>query len=243
MGLGLNAQVSYTGWRITVFNLVLKKADKQKLDLQFDLANTGRYALNPNDGGVEQQRRLLIEFDTLNIDVRLLPHLEQLSETLRRSNLQLSVGAIARGRSLSLPLDVITPAPEPPAFIQPGRCPDLQIDSVFLFKSDSKALTFKVLLKNSGAVAAFFGNQAFNNYLLVYQSATPAPGRSATLITPSGIEGAVRELQPNAACWLEVRLDGLGKSTAFPWLVFQADPLTLIPECNRSNNTRAYLSE
>jgi hypothetical protein len=77
----------------------------------------------------------------------------------------------------------------------------------------------------------------------VYQSATPVPGRSAKLLTPSGIEGAVRQLQPNAACWLEVRLEGLSKSEPFPWLVFQADPLTLIPECDRSNNTRAFLSE
>lgn len=243
MGINLNAQVAYTGWRLGVFNLILKKADKQKLELQFDLANTGRFELNPNEGGVEQQRRLRIEFDTLNLDTRLLPHLNQITEALRRSNIQLPVGAIARGRILSLPIETQSPIPESPAFIQPGRCPDLQIDSVILLKSVPKILTFRVLLRNSGATTAVFKEQSFDNYLLVYQSATAVPGRSATIISPSVLNGAVSELQPDTVCWIEVRLENLSLSAASPWLVFQADPMTLIPECDRSNNTRAFLSE
>ena len=235
--------MSYTGWRLSLFNLILKKSDKNKLELQFDLANTGRFALHPNESGVEQQRRLLIEFDTLNLDPRLLPHLRQISEQLRHSNLAAPVGTIVRAQGLTLYLATENPAQESPAFIRPDACPDLRIDSLVLLKKEEKAIVFRLLLRNAGAVPAVFGNIPFPNYIVVYQSASPIPGRSAIGITPVGIQPELRELQAGADTWCELRLEGLTLNTFQPWLIFQLDPMALLPECERGNNMRAYLSE
>ncbi len=132
----------------------------------------------------------------------------------------------------------------------PSRLPDLTIDSAWVVKRGKKTVTVALIIKNKGEATARLGGKSpkkseDNLAVNVYFSSTKKLSRGAMLADGIFIDERAGNglLLPTErfAIEMEVPLDAQTKFTSF--LILELDPFQTIEESDKTNNTRAVLSE
>jgi hypothetical protein len=91
----------YTGQRLSVFGIKITDQNEKSFSFKYQIVNTGREAVSLGKSASKNEA-LVVEFDTTNVPVFLLPHLSSIVEALLLEKIALKPGATLQNESLKV---------------------------------------------------------------------------------------------------------------------------------------------
>jgi hypothetical protein len=237
----------YVGLRLAVLNIEIKKTDDAAgLGIRCDIANTGRLPLHIGKGKTNVPQNLVFEFDTVALPIILRGREALLKEAVLQSGINLAPGEMRQNIPLIVP---IKPADFPGnAQITGGNlCPDLVIDTIYLVKYTAKSMLLHYIIRNKGqAPAQLLGAPGHKNkdlnlrvYFVSGMKLTRGAIEAGTVQIRKGVETLDGVLLPGQILQGEATISLKLRTRFSPNLLLELDPFQSIPECDRTNNTRA----
>lgn len=236
----------YSGYRISLFDVSIKKQKSESLSLKLSVANTGRLPVALGKKTEEMPESLIVELDTVKLPPMLRGREQLLSDAIRQEKINLLPGEIMRDLSLDLKIKSLDTPPD-----TPEGCPDLMLDTAYIVQYTDKAMSLRFVVRNVGnATAQLLGatdsledNLAINVYFTSGTKLTRGSILADGVFVQKGRETLDGMLLPGHFLQGDIEIS-LSKRTAFmPNLVFELDPFHTVRDCSRANNTKAVVVE
>ena len=242
----------YKGLRISLFNVQILKQNKKSVTLVCQGANTGRLPISLSGKNTAADAALIVELDSLRLPPELLGREQLITAALRRQKMHLEPGAIRENIHLIIPLRKQQVEPLPTD--NPGRqlCPDLVFDTAYVAEYNEKTMLLYYSIRNVGARAAHLlgpsersveDNVAVNVYFVSGAKLSRGAIYADGIFIREGNETLDGMLQPGQVLRGAIEISLKNRTRFSPNLVFELDPFQRVEECDRTNNSRAVLTE
>ncbi len=230
--LAQSPALPYSGLRVALFDVKILNIRGKTVSLKCRMANTGRESV----GGNKNTGETLVELDTINLPPRLWGHESELADAARNEIPRLGTGEISGPIWLKV---TVRPPPAP----TDGECPDLAIDTAYIYRYSDNEITIRYVLANIGNAAVEVASSVFNLGINLYfiggnkltRGAVPA-GNTKVL---QGSETLTGWLKAGQRLRGEIVIDLKNRTKFAPNILIELAPPPNLRECDRTNNTRA----
>lgn len=234
----------YKGFRISLFDVSIKKRKDDQISLKLSVANTGRLPVSLGKKNEPAPENLVIELDTVNLPLVLQGREILLSEAMRKEKFSLQPGEILRDFSLEIDWEM----PDTPIVSSPSGqvCPDLTLDTVYVAEFSEKTMLLRFMVRNAGNAAANLlgesdkaeDNLALNVYFNSGTKLTRGAILAGGIFIQKGRETLDGLLLPGQVLAGEMEISLANRTRFTSSLVFELDPFQTVNDCNRANNTK-----
>lgn len=254
---------SYQGWRCGVMNVREVKVKSSSLTFVADIANTGKEALNFNDGAV-QSAPVVFTTDAVFSSSELQDIRDEVAVAILSSGMRMEPGSVIRGRKFILDRKAWQEAKEAHQIEANSQskiaeeaveeityffsdtldgCPNLILDTAWITRQKGKTIYTTIQITNIGTGPAILykaGEREVGFGISFFWGNTPTISRSSRFIEGQLLE---REkgagdgiLGPGESILHQTRFSRRGIPDFLHSLQMRADGLNFVEECDETDN-------
>ena len=227
-----DAQPSYTGSRVALFDVQILQQKSQNLSLRCRMANTGRQILGNKKAAAE----MVVEFDTIGLPSLLRGHESDIAEAARGNCPKLKPGEISEPIWLNVRLQSRLKEVGPAT----SGCAEMVFDTAYVEEWGERTMRLRYFLKNTGnAPAHFFSKNAeplVNLYFVSGTKLTRGAIPAGSTSIKKGRETLDGLLLPGQILEGIVEISLKDRSKFSPNIAFDFDPAQAVDECGRTGN-------
>jgi len=258
----------YQGYRLQLTNIKVTKSKGNQRKISCTLINTGREKVrlpaNKANGP-----NVVIQYDKSLVDNGLGGYENALERALLKKKFSLEAGKISSNFELKFNISVAQLAKngeqekkavktanenedtETAVVYDFSLCPDLKLDTVFVFKRSRKTveLAFKITNYGEGPAAMFGETESTEDNVAIraYASGTPKLSRGDLIMGGAFIEGGMDDkngvLMPQESFSGSFTVESRKKTRHMPYFILSIDDYQALWECDERNNVYPLLDK